>query len=187
QRSTRKLVPTEAGERYLAYCRAVAETAREADRAMLDLLSEPSGPVTLSSPIGLGQAVLPLILPGFALAYPRVSLRVVLGDDAVNLFRDRVDVALRVRAQIEEEANVVARRFGASELSLVAARSYLEAHGEPVAPADLARHATLSWSVGPTGVDSWWLHDRHGEALEVGHQPRVVSGDMQLLLEAVKA
>lgn len=187
QRSTRKLVPTEAGERYLAYCRAVAETAREADQAMLDMLAEPTGPVTLSSPIGLGQAVLPLILPGFALAYPRVSVRVVLDDDGVDLFRDRVDVALRIRAQLEEEANVVTRRFGSSELSLVAARTYLDRRGEPATPDELARHDTLSWSVGPVGTDTWQLYGRRDQAVEIEHQPRLVSGDMQLLLEAVKS
>ncbi|GAA5235732.1 LysR family transcriptional regulator [Verticiella sediminum] len=186
QRSTRRLVPTEAGERYLAYCRAIAETAHEADQAMLDLLAEPTGPVTLASPIGLAQAVLPLILPGFMLAYPSVTVRVHLSNDVADLYRDRIDIALRVREVIDEEANVIARRFGTSELSLVAARSYLQAHGTPASPAELAAHATVGWNAGQTGFDAWRLYDRQGQAVDVVHQPRLISGDLQLLLEALK-
>lgn len=187
QRSTRKLVPTEAGERYLGYCRIIAETAQEADESMLDLLAEPTGPVTLSAPIGLAQAVLPIVLPGFMQAYPKVTVRLHATTSVVDLFQDRVDIALRVREAINEDGNVVVRRFGVSELSLVASRDYLARCGAPSNPTDLRGHATVSWDAASTGADTWRLYDTAGHAVDVVHYPRLVCGEFQLLIESVRS
>ena len=187
QRSTRKLIPTEAGERYLGYCRIIAETAQEADEAMLDLLAEPTGPVTLSAPIGLAQAVLPVVLPGFLRAYPKVTLRVHATATIVDLFQDRVDIALRVREKVEEDANVIVRRYGVSELSLVASREYIARCGAPTSPSDLRDHTTVSWDAASTGADTWRLYDPSGQALDVVHYPRLVCAEFQALLESVRS
>lgn len=186
QRSTRKLVPTEAGERYLGFCRIIAETAQEADEAMLDLLAEPTGPVTLSAPIGLAQAVLPVVLPGFLRAYPKVTLRVHATAGVVDLYQDRVDIALRVREKVEEDANVIVRRFGVSELSLVASRDYIARCGAPSTPTDLREHTTVSWDAASTGADTWRLYDPSGQALDVVHYPRLVCPEFQALIESVR-
>src|SRR5690606_26461696 len=147
QRSTRRLTPTQAGEVYLRYCRAIARTAHEADESMLGLLAEPTGLVTISAPIGLAQTVFPLLLPGFLSRHPKVSIRLHITNDQIDLYRDQVDIAMRVREAMHADANLIAKRFGTSELSLVASRGYLERHGVPGTPEDLADHATVSFSV----------------------------------------
>lgn len=186
QRSTRKLTPTQAGEVYLRYCRAIAQAAREADESMLGLLAEPSGQVTISAPIGLAQTVFPLLLPGFLSQYPKVSVRLHITNEQVDLYRDQVDIAMRVREAMHADANLIARRFGTSELSLVASKAYLQRHGTPNAPADLADHATVSFAVTDPEPHEWRLYDRDGDHVVITHQPRLLCGDLQILLEAIR-
>jgi len=186
QRSTRKLTPTQAGEVYLRYCRAIAQAAREADESMLGLLAEPSGQVTISAPIGLAQTVFPLLLPGFMSRYPKISVRLHITNEQVDLYRDQVDIAMRVRETMHADANLIARRFGTSELSLVASKSYLQRHGTPAGPADLTEHATVSFAVIEHGPHEWRLYDGHGDHVVVTHQPRLLCGDLQILLEAIR-
>lgn len=187
QRSTRRLMLTPAGERYLQYCRLIVQTASEADESMLGLLSEPTGLVTLSTPIGLAQTLLPQVLPGFLERYPKVSVHLRITSRAMDLYRDPVDIALRARESIDQDANLIARRFGTSELSLVASKRYLAAHGVPERPADLQNHATLSFLVTEPTPQEWRLYDGAGNMASVQHHPRLICGDLQILVDTVKA
>ncbi|MDE2281111.1 MAG: LysR family transcriptional regulator, partial [Xanthomonadaceae bacterium] len=58
QRTTRRFVVTEIGERFYAHCRAVLEEARAAQDAVDELRAEPRGVVRLSCPVSLTQTVL---------------------------------------------------------------------------------------------------------------------------------
>lgn len=187
QRSTRRLMLTPAGERYLQYCRLIVQTASDADESMLGLLSEPTGRVTLSTPIGLAQTLLPRILPDFLERYPKVSVNLQITSRVVDLYRDPVDVALRARESVDQDANLIARRFGTAELSLVASQSYLVKHGMPNSPEDLQNHATLSFQVTDPMPQEWRLFDRAGNMASVMHYPRLICGDLQIVVEAVKA
>jgi len=186
QRSTRKLVLTQAGERYLTYCRAIAQTAHEADESMLGLLAEPTGQVTISCPIALAQVIFPKLLPDFLRRYPKVSVRVRIISHVVDLYREQVDIALRVRETLDGDANLVARRFGVSTLSLVASRSYLERHGVPQTPHELAQHATVAFNVNENELHEWRLYDADGASEVVPHRPRLLCDDLQVLIEAVR-
>lgn len=187
QRSTRRLMLTPAGERYLQYCRAIVQTASEADESMLGLLSEPTGRVTLSTPIGLAQTLLPQVLPSFLERYPKVSVNLQITSRAIDLYRDPVDIALRARESVDRDANLIARRFGTSELTLVGSKRYLAEHGTPIEPADLQNHATLSFLVTEPTPQEWRLYDGAGNMASVLHHPRLICGDLQLLVETVKA
>lgn len=187
QRSTRKLSPTQAGEIYLKYCHTIVQAARDADEHMLGLLAEPTGQVTVSSPIGLAQTVFPLLLPEFLKQHPKVSVRLHITGDTVDLYRDQVDIAMQVSLAMPEDSSLVSRRLGTSELSLVASKDYLRQHGTPSRPEDLANHSTLmSMGVMDQGPHEWQLHDKQGGHVVVMHHPRLLCGDLQLIFEAVR-
>jgi hypothetical protein len=58
QRTTRRFVVTEVGERFYGHCRAVLEEAQAAQDAVEELRAEPRGVVRLSCPVSLAQTVL---------------------------------------------------------------------------------------------------------------------------------
>jgi len=183
QRTTRRLRLTPAGERYFAYCREVTATARAAEDAMQQLRAQPAGEVVLSCPVALAQQDLALLLPEFLDTWPEVSVRMLVTNRRVDLIREGVDLALRVRTSLDSDAEMVVRRLGASAAHLVASPRYVQRRGSPEHPDQLAGHDTLSFSEGG-GEQRWSLTDGRKQRLDVVLRPRLCCNDFPVLLEA---
>lgn len=149
-RTTRKLVLTEVGERvYEASARMAGdvEAAREAATAQSSTVS---GTLRITAPAALGRSYLVPIVAEFMAQHPAVSVELVLGDSFVDLVAERIDVALRVGMGGRSEQSLVSRRVAKVEILLVGAPGYLEQHGHPRTPADLASHAIIGHT--PSGA-----------------------------------
>lgn len=186
QRSTRKLSLTPAGELFLRHSTEMREAAQAAFEAVAQAQTEPHGTVRLSCPVTLAQSALGPLLPAFLARYPRVRLELQVLNRAVDPVDDGVDIALRVRPQIEDSATLVAKTFGTSRLILVASPALLARKGPVRAPADLARLDTVAMSVSD-GRTSWRLQGPHDQQFVHGHAPRYVADDLQMLVCAAVA
>ena len=76
QRTARRFVFTEVGERFCTHCWAVLEEAQAAQDVVDELRAEPRGVVRLSCPVSLTQTVLAFLLPDFLAKYPKMQVRV---------------------------------------------------------------------------------------------------------------
>lgn len=184
QRSSRKLSLTQAGELYLRYCTEMREAAQAAYEAIAQVQTEPHGTVRLSCPVTLAQSAMGPLLPGFMQRYPQVRVEMRVLNRPVDPVEDGVDIALRVRPQIEDSATLVAKTFGVSRLILVASPDQLRRQGPVLQPADLSRLDTVSMSVGE-GRTSWRLEGPDGEVVVHAHEPRYMADDLLTLSFAV--
>jgi DNA-binding transcriptional LysR family regulator len=185
QRTTRRFVVTEVGERFYGHCRAVLEEARAAQDAVDELRAEPRGVVRLSCPVSLTQTVLAHVLPDFMALYPKLQVRVTATNRRVDLIGEGYDLAIRVRNKLDTDANMIVRSFGFSRVLLVASPALLKAHGHPTQPADLARLPALSIQE-HEGAQVWELLDAQGQRVSVEVQARMISGDFAIMLEAAR-
>jgi DNA-binding transcriptional LysR family regulator len=185
QRTTRRFVVTEVGERFYAHCRAVLEEAQAAQDAVDELRAEPRGVVRLSCPVSLTQTVLAYLLPDFLAQFPKVQVRVLSNDRRVDVISEGYDLAIRVRNKLDTDANLVVRSFGHSATTLVASPSLLKAHGRPTTPDELARLPALSMRE-HEGAQVWELVDAKGAQVNVEVQARLITGDFAVLLEAAR-
>lgn len=185
QRTTRRFVVTEVGERFYAHCRAVLEEARAAQEAVDELRAEPRGVVRLSCPVSLTQTVLAHVLPDFMAQYPRLQVRVLSSNRRVDLLGEGYDLAIRVRSKLDTDTNMVVRSFGQSRVLPVASPALLDALGRPGHPADLAKLPALSIQE-HEGPQTWELIDAAGERVNVEVNARLICGDFALLLEAAR-
>ncbi|CAM4126815.1 LysR family transcriptional regulator [Bordetella tumbae] len=183
QRTTRRLRLTLAGERYLHYCREMTASARAAEEAMRQLQSQPCGPVIISCPISIAQQMLAQLLPEFLDTWPSVSVQVLATNRRVDLIREGVDLALRVRTRLDTDAELVVKHLGEDSSTMVASPAYLERNGTPETPQDLSAHATLSFNDPQTDV-RWRLRNAANEEVEVSVQPRLCCNDFIVLTEA---
>lgn len=183
QRTTRRLRLTSAGERYLRYCKDVSASARAAEEAMRQLQAEPAGPVTISCPVSIAQQMLAPLLPEFLNAWPAISVQVMATNRRVDLIREGVDLALRVRTKLDTDAELVVRHLGTASACLVASPAYLQRHGTPDTPQDVSAHTTLSFNDPQTEV-RWTLLNSRGEEQHVTVQPQLSSNDFLILTEA---
>ncbi|WP_434634527.1 LysR family transcriptional regulator [Chromobacterium sp. CV08] len=144
QRSTRKVTLTDAGLACLSRCQQMLELAAEvrADASQRD--GQVRGLLRVAASTSFGLAVLGGAIAEFGELHPLLRVDLQLGDRAVNLIEERIDLAIRITN--EPDPGLVGRRLCDCLSLLVASPSYLARHGTPREPQDLESHRCLSYS-----------------------------------------
>lgn len=140
-RSTRKLALTEAGERCYPHCRRLLDAARAAAESMAHARDAPTGELRVAAPVGFAAFISSALAPVLADS-PQLRLRLLVDDAMIDLIDARIDIAVRVGRLAD--SSWIARRLCELEIILCAAPAYIEQHGAPSSPDDLARHHWLA-------------------------------------------
>ena len=180
QRTTRKLSLTEPGEIYYRHCVTVREDAEAADDAVARVLSEPRGTVRVTCPVNLAQVTLGPILPRFLALHPQVRIEMQVTNRVIDLVQEGIDVALRVRADLDDSGSLVVKNLGPTSALLVASPQLLQRVRRPAAPGDLHDLPTLAMSAAD-GRASWHLVGPLGEEFDLQHRPVYTADDMLVL------
>ena len=187
QRTTRTLSLTDAGQAFLAHCNAVRESAQAAADAVAQVQAVPRGTVRVTCPVTLMQSVLARQLPFYLDRYPEVRLDVQVTNRVVNLVEEGVDVALRVRASLEDSGSMVVKRLDEVCQVLVASPGQLRRQGTPTTLQDLTRMDMLVSSSGSDGRVGIRLMDADGRTQTLEITPRCVIDDLLSLKFAAMA
>ena len=113
-RTTRKLSLTEVGERYLRHCLAMRDAAQAAAEAVEQVQTEPRGTVRVACPVTLAQTTVGPIMAMFLCRHPQVRVDMRVSNRVVDLVEEGFDVALRVRATLEDSGSLVVKNLGES-------------------------------------------------------------------------
>jgi DNA-binding transcriptional LysR family regulator len=180
-RSTRELRLTTEGEEFYDASRRILEDLEEAEQSVGTGSLEPAGLLRVNASIPFGTHQLIPLLREFAARYPKVQLDLSLTDQVVDLTRERVDVA--IRAGKLADANYKARSLGRSRYAVVASPLYLQHHGVPREPGDLAHHVCLGFNF-KRSVSQWpFLMDGQVSSLPV--KAGVVTNNGETMLDLV--
>jgi DNA-binding transcriptional LysR family regulator len=181
-RSTRAVVPTEAGAEFLARIESILGALDEAERSVRggeDL----RGLVRMSTPTSFGlRTVLPRIA-AFAAKHPELRIHLLLDDRRQDLVREAVDVAIRLGQLVDSSAT--AKLIANIPRVIVAAPTYLERAGTPASPMDLAKHRIVAGSA--AAVPSAWAFELRGEKLTVDLQPHFSTNENEGAVAAAAA
>src|SRR5258706_980301 len=183
-RSTRSVVPTEAGRIFYERAKRTIEEADEAVVAARGSASGLSGKLRVSTSVCFGRLHVIPNLSAFLAEHPDLDIELVLDDRNVDLVNEGIDVALRMGAM--PDSNMTARRIAEGRRIVVATPGYLQQHGTPKSPRDLISHKAViytrdgggeSWTFRKAGADvSVVLQGRlRGTAAE-GHRDAVNCG-----------
>jgi len=176
QRSTRRLVLTEAGRSFYAHCAAMLVEAEAAQQAVEQLRSEPAGSVRMTCPVAMAQVFVARILSDFMARYPLVRVELDASDRLVNLMEERMDIALRARDSGLRDPGLVARRVAASRMLLVASPAFVAANAPLDTPEQLAGKATIG-ALAEGQEQQWSLVTAEGESARLSHRPRLLCSD----------
>jgi DNA-binding transcriptional LysR family regulator len=128
QRTTRRLSTTDAGERYVMECTAIAQRIHEANAAIQAEQAEPIGTLRVSAPVLYGRSQLMRAIGSYVKCYPKVQVDLRLTDRLVNLVEDGIDLALRVSDLHDGSLSV--RRLGGVSAYFVASPRLRAAHAQ---------------------------------------------------------
>jgi len=189
-RTTRSVVPTEAGTRLIE---RLAPALGEVEAA-LDVVNlfrdRPAGTLKLNVPVSAARLVLPTILPGFLAAYPDIQVEIVAEDGFVDMVASGCDAGIRYDERLEQDMIAVPIGPRVQRFATAAAPAYLDARGRPGHPRDLLDHACLRGRFRSGALTSPWEFERDGEIIRIEPQgPLIagVAGAVELLVDVAVA
>ena len=185
QRSTRRFAVTDVGQSVYRHAQSMIAEASAAREVVDRLSAEPRGLVRVSVPVGIAQELMPKLLPDFLARYPLVRVQMHVNNRRVDVINEGFDVAIRVRAKLDDDGSLVMRSFGQIQELLVASPKYLDRAGRPRDPDELANHITLSMSE-DEARQRWELQGEVGEIRKVDLKPRVAGFDFPMLMALAK-
>jgi len=141
-RTTRKLVLTEAGEAYLERVRRVLADLEEAEASVRSSSHELSGHLKVLAPPAFAAHQLAPLLIGFRRRYPNITVN-LSSPGVVEALDENFDVSIVTSRGGPVDGEFVARRLARSFMILCASPSYLARHGRPAAPAELVEHEVV--------------------------------------------
>ena len=183
QRTTRKIVPTEAGMLYYQRCQAILLDLSEADSSISNMATSLQGNLLISVPRDFGLLYISPNLPKFIELHPNLHVEIEFEDKRVDLVAEGYDLALRIGYM--QDSSLVARKISSSPMHFVASPSYLEARGTPLTPDDLEYHQGLLYKSSLNQVH--WQSTKANQIQRYKIQSKVVSNNGMALLEMTKA
>jgi DNA-binding transcriptional LysR family regulator len=171
RRTTRSVTLTDEGERYLLQARRILADLAEADASLQAVRGVPSGRLVVAAPLAFGRIHVGPLLSAYLSRYPAVQGELRLGDRNASLIEDGIDVAVRIGEL--GDSTLKARRVGETRRVLVAAPDYLDRHGSPSAPADIAGHRCIHFSGFSAAHE--WSFEQAGRRVRVGFTPSFVT------------
>src|SRR6476646_2726464 len=148
QRTTRTVMPTLDGEAYSRRCLAILDDVEDAEGAFSGAV--PKGTLRVEVQGTIARHFLMPGLPQFFARYPDIEIAMSESDRWVDVVREGVDCVLRYGAL--PDSDLVARTVIHLDRITCAAPSYLERHGCPRTPEDLADHRTVGLRSLTTGA-----------------------------------
>lgn len=172
-RTTRSVVPTEAGQRLLERLGPALSEVEDALDVVNGFRDKPAGTLRLNVPMSASRLVLPALVPGFLLAFPDIQLDVIAEDGFVDLLASGCDAGIRYDERLEQDMVAVPIGPRIQRFAAAASPAYLERCGRPAHPRDLLTHACLRGRFA-SGTMPPWEFERGGEAVRVDPVPRMV-------------
>jgi DNA-binding transcriptional LysR family regulator len=188
-RTTRSVVPTEAGQRLLERLRPAMAEVESALDVVNNFRDRPAGTLRLNVPTSASRLVLPAIVPPFLAAYPEIRLEVTAEESFVDVLAAGCDAGIRYEERLEQDMVAVAIGPRVQRFAAAAAPAYLDRRGRPKQPRELLDHACLRTRFG-SGTMPPWEFERDGESVRIDPTgPLLVSipGAVDLAIEAAVA
>lgn len=185
-RSTRAVVPTEAGQRLLTQ---LLPTLNHLESALGELTrhsDEPVGRLKICAPRGAIDDLLAPVLIDYLVRYPRMQVEVVEQELMPRLIEDGYDAALFYGDLLPKE--MIGVPLGPPQRYLVVASpAYLAEHGTPQHPRELSRHACIGYRLTPSHHYRWAFAGEEGSLLEIEVTGPLTTSTPALYLGAAEA
>ncbi|HVL09196.1 MAG TPA: LysR family transcriptional regulator [Burkholderiaceae bacterium] len=177
-RTTRAISLTDEGRVLVEGARRLLAEAEELEQRIRLGTERISGPIRLSAPEDFGRQQVVPIIDAFLTEHPDVTIDLNLTDGYADLVGQGLDFA--VRQGTLADSSLRARTLGTHRRIVCAAPAYVDAHGAPSHPAELAEHPCIVMRFGQN-LDHTWPFTIDGEVRKVMVNSRRIANDGALV------
>ena len=177
-RTPRSVHATSEGQAIYASVSEAVGTLERAARELEPATRKPKGVLRVTAPTDIGSVFLADVAVAFTERYPQVQVDLSLTNRAVSLIDEGFDVAVRAALRLTD-STLVAKKVGDVEHAVYTSPRYLERHGAPATPGELAAHRCIVFR-GKNLVKTWRLERAHGPSGTQGTQGTKATVDVEV-------
>lgn len=182
-RTTRNVVPSEAGDQLMETLRPAFNDIRNRIDELSAMRQKPGGTIRITSSRHAAETILMPAIKRLLSQYPEIDVEISIDQRFVDLVAERFDAGVRLGESVEKD--MVAVKIG-PELRMMVAGSpaYFTQHPKPLAPQDLTQHNCINLRLPTLGGLYVWEFEREGRPLNVRVAGQLVCNDVPIIVDA---
>jgi DNA-binding transcriptional LysR family regulator len=185
-RTTRRVAPTEAGERLLKTLGPALNDIAAELSSLSELREKPTGTIRITTSEHAANSVLWPVLQKLLPDYPDVHVELSIDSGLIDIVAERFDAGVRLGESIAKD--MVAVRIGPDlRMAAVGSPSYFARHAKPRTPQDLASHQCINLRLPTAGGLYAWELGKGGRELRVRVEGQLVFNNVPMIMRAAVA
>lgn len=185
-RTTRSVVPTEAGEQLLVRLTPHLVEIEQELTALRDRRDRPAGNIRISAGEHAMSAVLWPVLKPFMAHYPDINIEVTVDNGLTDIVDGRFDAGVRLGEQIAKDM-VAVRIAPDMRMAVVGSAAYFAQYGVPQTPEALENHRCINMRLPTLGGLYAWEFEQDGREMRVRVDGQLTLNSLPQRLDAAVA
>lgn len=182
-RTTRTVVPTEAGDRLLVSVGVLFDGVEAEIARLSELRDTPSGTIRITTSAHAARTILEPALNPLLAAYPDLNVELNADSGFVDIVAERFDAGVRLGETVAQD--MIALRIGPDmRMAAAASPAYFAEREKPLTPHDLSDHNCINLRFPTYGGLYAWEFEKDDRALNVRVDGQMTVNDTTLALEA---
>ncbi|MBW6423403.1 LysR family transcriptional regulator [Rhizobium sp. XQZ8] len=184
QRTSRSFSLTDLGRDFFQHAQASVIEAEMAEAIVRTHLGEPTGTVRMTAAVPTAQFLIADQLPELSRRYPKLTLSLHVSDRFVDIVQEGFDIAVRSHQAPLPDSSLLQRKLATHPFFLVASPDFIEAHGAPQRPEDVADYPAIT-----AGLDDtiWRMVSTEGEEVSITPKPVIAADEPMVMMKAALA
>ncbi|HBT3147015.1 TPA: LysR family transcriptional regulator [Klebsiella aerogenes] len=182
-RTTRSVVPTEAGEHLLSVLGPMLHDLDSALTSLGDLRDRPSGTIRITTVEHAAKTILLPAMRTLLQSHPEIDVQILIDYGLTDVVSERFDAGVRLGGEMDKD--MIAVRIGPDiAMAIVGAPDYLSRKGIPVSVAHLVDHQAINLFLPSSGTANRWRLVRGGREVRVRMEGQLLLNTIDLILDA---
>lgn len=182
-RTTRSVVPTEAGEHLLSVLGPMLHDLDSALTSLGDLRDRPSGTIRITTVEHAAKTILLPAMRTLLQYHPEIDVQILIDYGLTDVVSERFDAGVRLGGEMDKD--MIAVRIGPDiPMAIVGAPDYLSRKGIPVSVAHLVDHQAINLFLPSSGTANRWRLVRGGREVRVRMEGQLLLNTIDLILDA---
>lgn len=182
-RTTRSVVPTEAGEHLLSVLGPMLNDLNSALTSLGDLRDRQSGTIRITTVEHAAKTILLPAMRTLLKSHPDINVQLLIDYGLTDVVSERFDAGVRLGGEMDKD--MIAVRIGPDiPMAIVGAPDYLSRRGTPVSVAHLVDHQAINLYLPSSGTANRWRLMRGGREVRVRMEGQLLLNTIDLILDA---
>ncbi|WP_345768332.1 LysR family transcriptional regulator [Escherichia coli] len=181
-RTTRSVVPTEAGEHLLSVLGPMLHDIDSALTSLSDLQNRPSGTIRITTVEHAAKTILLPAMRTFLKSHPEIDIQLTIDYGLTDVVSERFDAGVRLGGEMDKD--MIAIRIGPDiPMAIVGSPDYFSRRSAPTSVSQLIDHQAINLYLPTSGTANRWRLIRGGREVRVRMEGQLLLNTIDLIID----